>query len=257
MARGSRPGERRGGRQRGTPNKVTVAKAAALKAASADPTTSPLEFLLGLMRDPNAPVDLRVKVARMAAPLLHAKPRAASLRDTADKADTIGETEGFTIDIEEAKALREFEHRLDVFKRKRYGPSENGGPLTAAEIAEEAELNATFSERAAAIVCPPDYGLGDATTDNNRLHRLNCGGGDLKGVDNEVEAILTARVAAFRHSKEGRDRDRIRTLEVFRPYRDENEQVELDELRVKYPKSPSNSISAIGLKLAERRNRAK
>ena len=36
MPRGSKPGERRGGRQRGTPNKATVAKAAALASASAD-----------------------------------------------------------------------------------------------------------------------------------------------------------------------------------------------------------------------------
>jgi hypothetical protein len=82
-------------------------------------------------------------------------------------------------------------------------------------------------------------------------------GGDLKGAEDEEEAILTARVAAFRHSQKGRDWDRIRTLELFRPYRNESEQAELDELRVKYPKSPSNSVSAIGLKLAELRNRAK
>ncbi|THD75096.1 MAG: hypothetical protein E7813_01760 [Bradyrhizobium sp.] len=84
MLRGSKPGERRGGRQRGVPNKATVAKAAALKAASADPTTTPLQFLLGVMRDPSAPPALRVQVARAAAPLVHAKPGIASLGDRAD-----------------------------------------------------------------------------------------------------------------------------------------------------------------------------
>ena len=67
MPRGSRPGERRGGRQRGTLNKATVAKAAALASASADPTLTPLQFLLGVMRDPKAPTGLRVQVARAAA----------------------------------------------------------------------------------------------------------------------------------------------------------------------------------------------
>src|SRR5882672_11362639 len=67
--RGSKPGERRGGRQRGTPNKATVAKAAAQKAASTDPAITPLQFLLGVMRDPTSPTDLRIQVARAAAPL--------------------------------------------------------------------------------------------------------------------------------------------------------------------------------------------
>src|SRR2546423_15396604 len=80
MPRGSKPGERRGGRSKGTPNKATVAKAAALKAASEDVTTTPLQFLLNVMRDPQAPTDLRIKVARAAAPLVHAKPRVPGSR---------------------------------------------------------------------------------------------------------------------------------------------------------------------------------
>ena len=50
MPRGSKPGERRGGRQRGTPNKSTLLKHAAIKAAATDPNLSPLEFLLKFMR---------------------------------------------------------------------------------------------------------------------------------------------------------------------------------------------------------------
>src|SRR4029077_15974725 len=98
MPRGSRPGERRGGRKKGTPNKATVAKAAALKAASADPTTSPLQFLLGVMRDPEAPTDLRIKVARAAAPLVQAKPGTASPGDRVGMAATFRQTDEFAID---------------------------------------------------------------------------------------------------------------------------------------------------------------
>src|SRR5260221_3498399 len=134
MPRGSRPGERRGGRQKGTPNKSTAMKNAALAAASADPTITPLQFLLGVMRDPQAPTDWRIRVARAAAPLVHAKPGIGS--PGRGKAGAIRETDGFTIDIEEAKALRDLEHRLSVFLRKRYAPSENAGPLTDAEIVE-------------------------------------------------------------------------------------------------------------------------
>ena len=61
---------------------------------------------------------------------------------------------------------------------------------------------------------PPGYGPDDAMKDANRLHQLNCkrmsppsrGGGELKGAEDEEEAFLTARLAAYRHSPEGRGR---------------------------------------------------
>ena len=128
MPRGSKPGERRGGRQRGTPNKATVAKAAALAAASAGAIITPLQFLLGVMRDPKTPTALRVQVARAAPPLVHGKPKTASVEDRAGYASA---AEGFNIDIAEAKAFRDMETRRAVLMWKRLGPSENGGPLTS------------------------------------------------------------------------------------------------------------------------------
>jgi hypothetical protein len=73
MPRGSKPGERRGGRQRGTPNKKTALRNAAISAAAASPNTSPLDFLLGLMRDLNLPLEYRAKVAMAALPFVHTK----------------------------------------------------------------------------------------------------------------------------------------------------------------------------------------
>jgi hypothetical protein len=266
MPRGSKPGERRGGRQRGTPNKATVAKAAALASVSADPTITPLQFLLGVMRDPKAPTDLRIKVARAAAsPLVQGKLKNASVEDRAGDESTAGGRDGFTIDIAEAKAFRDMEHRLAVFLQKRYSPTESGGAATAAELVEESELKTLYHKRAAEFVCPPGYGPGD---DNNRLCQLHnkrltppsCGGGELSGAEDEEEAFLTVRVAAFRHSQKGRDCERITELEVYRVYRSDDEQAELDELRIKYPKSPSDDselASAIRLRLAELRNRTK
>jgi hypothetical protein len=260
--RGSKPGERRGGRQRGTPNKATVAKTAALKAASADPTISPLQFLLDIMRDPTSPTDLRIQVARAAAPLVHGKLGTASPKDRLGRVGAV-ESEGFTIDIEEAKALRDIQRRLGTLLRKRYG--KNDGPLTAAEIAEESELRALISERSSALVCPPGYGSLEAMEDSNRLHQLNCkrlsppscGGGELKGADDEEEAFLMARLAAFRHSPEGRDRQRITELEAYCLCRNSDEQAELDRLRVGYPKGPESELTkAIQLRLGELRQQS-
>jgi hypothetical protein len=259
-ARGGTPWQKR--HQRGTPNKATVAKAAALKAASTDPAIMPLQFLLGVMRDPTAPTDLRIQVARAAAPLVHGKLGTASPGDPLGGVGADG-GEGFTIDIEEAKALRDIGHRLGALQGRQYG--KNGRPLTAAEIAEETELRALIGKRSAALVSPPGYGPQEAMEDSNRLHQLNCkrlsppscGGGELKGTDDEEEAFLMARVAAFQHSQEGRDRHRITELEVYRRYRSNDEQAELDRLRVVYPKGPESEFSkAIKLKLEELRQQS-
>jgi len=44
--RGSKPGERRGGRQKGTPNKKTALANIAITAAAAKPHLSPLDLFL-------------------------------------------------------------------------------------------------------------------------------------------------------------------------------------------------------------------
>ena len=149
MPRGSQPGERRGGRQRGTPNKATVAKAAALAAASADPTITPLQFLLGVMRDPKAPTGLRVQVARAAAPLVHGKSKIASVEDRRYASAVEGQ-EGFNIDMAEAKVFRDMEHRLAVLMRKQFGPSESC-TLTAAEIRGEIRTRRTYQQKGSGV----------------------------------------------------------------------------------------------------------
>jgi hypothetical protein len=269
MPRGSKPGERRGGRQRGTPNKATVAKAEALNAASTDSDATPLSFLLSVMRDASVPTDLRISVAKTAARLVHGKGKTAPVRNPQGNAEAHSDLDGFAIDVAEAKVLRDGERRLAVFLRKRCGPNENGGPLTAAEIVEEAELDAMYRKRAAALVSPTGYGPGDAMKDSNRLHQLNCkrlsppscGGGDLKGAEDEEEALLTARVAAYRHSPKGRGREHILELELkgFSGCRSDDEQEELDHLKVRYPEDPIDSpfVKSIELKLTELRQRSK
>ena len=75
-----------------------------------------------------------------------------------------------------------------------------------------------ISKRATEFVRAPGYGPDDAMKDAKRLHHLNFppayGGGELKGAEDEEEALLTARLAAYRHSPEGRGRRRIWELEL-------------------------------------------
>jgi hypothetical protein len=118
MPRGSKPGERRGGRQRGTPNKKTALRNAAIAATVSNPNVSPLEFLLSIMRDPHLAFELRIRVAQMAAPFVHPKPRSARSIDEATSGELIDSASLFKMDPELAKRLRDDEVRLEELYQK-------------------------------------------------------------------------------------------------------------------------------------------
>jgi hypothetical protein len=75
MPRGSKPGERRGGRETGTPNKKTLLRNAFIDAVAADPNLLPLDFFLRLMHQSTLTLDRRVRAAEAALPFMHARPR--------------------------------------------------------------------------------------------------------------------------------------------------------------------------------------
>ena len=70
--------------------------------------------------------------------------------------------------------------------------------------------------------CPANYGSKEARKDKHRLHHFyckrislpSCGGGALSETEDAEEAQLTARVAAFEESPEGRARSRIFVLKL-------------------------------------------
>src|ERR1700722_10774449 len=64
---GSKPGERRGGRKKGTPNKRTLAINAAIATAE-----TPLDFLLALMKNDKLSLSARMAAAKAAARYVHA-----------------------------------------------------------------------------------------------------------------------------------------------------------------------------------------
>jgi hypothetical protein len=67
--RGSKPGEHRGGRTKGTPNRATAAKAAEIAASG----QTPLDYMIQVMRDPTVDAGRRDEMARAAAPYVHPK----------------------------------------------------------------------------------------------------------------------------------------------------------------------------------------
>lgn len=88
MPRGSKPGERRGGRQKGTPNKRTALERAVLVATLDHARISPLELTLALMRNPSLSLERRVNAAQKALPFVHAKLRRGAAKRSAKKSTT-------------------------------------------------------------------------------------------------------------------------------------------------------------------------
>jgi hypothetical protein len=93
------------------------------------------------------------------------------------------------------------------------------------------------------------------------LRAGRCGSGELKGAEDEEEALLTTRLAAYRRSSKGRGRERMLELELkgIGGCRSVDEQKELDHLKVVYSEGPSDSplAKAIELRLAELRQQSK
>src|SRR5215470_15608713 len=83
--RGSRPGERRGGREKGTPYKRTAALRAALLAEFELSGGTPLDVMLTVMRNPALPLQLRFDAAKKAAPFCH--PKLAPIQAPGAKVD--------------------------------------------------------------------------------------------------------------------------------------------------------------------------
>jgi len=111
-------GERRGGRQRGTPNKSTVLKNAAIAAAASDLNLSPLDFLLKLMRQRDLPVEYRVSVARQALPFAHIKKKAVTSTKvkSGDSQTVVNERLGARVKVVKVKSDHDLpvEYRVSV-----------------------------------------------------------------------------------------------------------------------------------------------
>jgi hypothetical protein len=67
-------------------------KNAVFLAAATDPSRSPLEFMLALMRNPQVPLDDRIGIAAAAAPFVHARPERKRALDPLDVRDRLGDT---------------------------------------------------------------------------------------------------------------------------------------------------------------------
>jgi hypothetical protein len=141
---------------------------------------------------------------------------------------------GFRVAPALAKALRD-DHRRANELEQNY--------TSSAEWLEAKRLREGNIERAKSITCPADYGAIQARRDENRLSTLTLKrwhGGSLTNAEDVEEAQLTARVAAYEETAEGRGRRRKLELTLkritgsFTP----EEKSEYENLQTLYPDLP-------------------
>jgi hypothetical protein len=158
---------------------------------------SPLDFLVSVMNDPQAPPRLRIKAARVTAPYIHARVGQAKPDEVA-----IEDPYGFTFDLDVVKALRE-----DFLALQK---------IPSHEKDEKRAIEKRIFERQMTLPEPPvAYKEENCVGDSDDLWELNKilktkrpGFKGAKKIEAE-EGILTARTMAYRASH---DRPRFSRL---------------------------------------------
>jgi hypothetical protein len=139
---------------------------------AAEEEESPLQYLMGVMRDPDIKPELRIRVAQRVVPFVHPRQkrdRTADQRD-AELMEALGDE--FMADPVLAAKIRDDKLRLEKL-RYRHDCRSSYGPPTPAEIKDKAALETRIEETANAIGCPPGYGSKEREIDFVVADRLS------------------------------------------------------------------------------------
>ena len=100
-------GHKTGGRQRGTRNKASIEKEQKI----AESGLTPLDYMLGILRDTKATYDMRIEAAKSAAPYVHPKLAALTV------AGQIDSKVEMTVEEREAAERRRVEEAQAIIDR--------------------------------------------------------------------------------------------------------------------------------------------
>ena len=189
--------------------------------------SDPLDFLLGVMRDPEAAPRQRVRRARVAARYKHRPPERS--------VNLVEDEFGFKIDPAVAKAIREIKTQCDVLSVAR------ASKPSPADIKKTEDLLARLHEHIETIDCPDGYGEVDLDNDEKRVAELQARRRTkVKATPDEdaEEAFLVARCEVYRATPKHQAWRRIFELEKYRTLGyslTTTEFSELEELRARFP----------------------
>jgi len=200
---------------------------------------SPLAFLMGVMRGPDAPPGLRIQVARAITPYVHGK------LGTAPAEVVVDDEYGFVIDPAPARALRD-----DYVELSRL--------IYAGKLGTEAEhkLRDRIAEKqkdlARMVECPAGYTALEAREDKKRLaslylKRMSQRPFKLTAEEDAEQTHLVARLAAYGATPEAQARNRIVSLILGGPRLSADLRNELDSLRARYPALPKDPDPGFGV----------
>jgi hypothetical protein len=153
----------------------------------------------------------------------------------------------FPIDAGVARQIRGDLERLNALKMVQLPYGKDHRPLTFAEEEEMATLHERMRANIATIDRPAGYGLTESREDEQRLRGMSYVGPRDEAEDN-VQALLIARVSAFWATPEGQARSRIaylqhrsRPIKFVGPRQElpPSEAKELEDLEARYPDVPT------------------
>jgi hypothetical protein len=235
--------------------------------AHADVT--PLDFLLGVMRDADSPPAIRLRVAAMVAPYVHRKGEPGQVDEAPVARTVVDDLYGFDADIaDKLESIHRDQERLRSLEPSVSDARSSAKSLQefvaiynkADEKAKQApaylELAKNIAEKQAALKCPPNYKELDSRQDRRRLKELEAESNirPLTAAEQIEQRHLQARLDAYSRTPESADCERMNRLKALSAdLRTPEEKEELQRLEARYPEVPLDTtlIERIQLLAAE------
>jgi hypothetical protein len=217
-----------------------------VKVDSDSDSVTPLDFLLGVMRDADSPASLRLRVAGIVAPYIHRKGEPIDVDQPAVAMTVVEDPYGFDADIankfetinRDQERLRTFGPRLsDVRSSREFKIACEKAKQTTAYL----ELAKSIEEKRAALKCPPSYKELDSRKDRARLKQLKAEseGRPLTAVEQIEQRHLQARLEVYSRTPESADCKKMNGLKAISPdLLSLEEKKDLESLEARYPGVP-------------------
>jgi hypothetical protein len=215
-------------------------------------SVTPLDFLLGVMRDTNNDPALRLRAAGLVAPYLHSK---GEPNEAPSEMTIVDDPYGFDANIADIhKSIKQAQERfkmplyernssLSAIPRSALGDRQQTDRqefdrFLAAYEKAYLEFEKSIAEKQAALKCPPSYKELDSRQDRARLKELETEGKTppLTAAEEREQKHLHARLAAYALTPESADCARMNLLKATRAdLRTPKEKEELTRLEARYP----------------------
>ena len=166
--------------------------------AHADVT--PLDFLLGVMRDADSPPAIRLRVAGIVAPYVHRKGEPGQVEEAPAARAVVDDPYGFNPDIaDKLESIHRDQERLRSLEPRvsdAWNSAKSSREFVAIyEKAKQApaylELAKSIEEKQAGLKCPPNYRELDSRQDRGRLKELEA--------ESNIRPLMAAEEIEQRH----------------------------------------------------------